>query len=142
MNISIETQASSEDIQVIHDGLDRYNRQHARPHRWQQLTIFARDDQNTIVGGLLGETFWDWCHIDILWVDHAFRRQGLGRQLLQTAEAEALSRGCIGMYVDTLSFQAPDFYPEHGYTVWGKLDNFPAGHERIFFQKHPLLKSK
>lgn len=136
MKISIERDPTPADVQIIHAGLDHYNRQHTKPHGWQSLTIFIRDEQHEIVGGLLGETFWDWCHIDLLWLGDAIRQQGFGRQLLQAAEAEALARGCIGVYVDTLSFQAPEFYLKYGYEIWGKLTDFPPGHERIFYQKH------
>jgi hypothetical protein len=35
--------------------------------------------------------------------------------------------------------QAPGFYKKHGYQVFGKLQNFPAGHQRYFLTKKLLL---
>jgi hypothetical protein len=34
-----------------------------------------------------------------------------------------------------MSFQAPEFYKKHGYSVWGRLEDFPPGNQRIFLQK-------
>jgi hypothetical protein len=54
---------------------------------------------------------------------------------LSAAEDEARRRGAKHAYLDTFSFQAPDFYEQHGYQVFGTLDDFPAGHQRYFMTK-------
>jgi hypothetical protein len=38
-------------------------------------------------------------------------------------------------YLDTFSFQAPDFYKKLGYEVFGELQDFPHGHQRYFMKK-------
>ena len=63
MQVTVETNPNEADVQRIHEGLDAYNRQHAKPHGWQPLTIFVRDENGDLKGGLLGSTFWDWCAI-------------------------------------------------------------------------------
>jgi hypothetical protein len=50
------------------------------------------------------------------------------------AEQRAIAFGCHSAYVDTFSFQGPDFYPRFGYTVFGTLD-YPPEHKRFFLQK-------
>jgi hypothetical protein len=35
-----------------------------------------------------------------------------------------------------MSFQAPDFYRKLGYEEFGRLDDFPPGHSRLFFRKN------
>lgn len=135
MKLAIEANPSDEVVRAIRDGLDNFNLQHAKGYGFQTLTIILRDDEGTIKGGLLGVTAWDWCHIDILWLDESVRGERYGSQLIQLAEQEALARACIGIFVDTMSFQAPEFYKKHGYTQWGQLDDFPVGHQRLFFQK-------
>ena len=42
--------------------------------------------------------------------------------------------GCHSAWVDTFSFQAPNFYPKFGYREFGRLD-YPPDHQRIFLQK-------
>ena len=88
----------------------------------------------SIVAGLGGETYSGWLFIRYLWVSDALRGKGIGRELMGSAEARALERGCHSAWVDTFSFQAPGFYPKLGYQVFGELD-YPPGHKRIFLQK-------
>jgi len=96
-------------------------------------TLETEDGQ--IAGGLWGRSYYRWLHIDLLFVPKGARGQGLGTALLRRAEAEARHRGCIGVWLDTFSFQAPDFYPRHGYLAFGRLDAYPGPHERTFFAK-------
>ncbi len=51
------------------------------------------------------------------------------------AELEARQRGARCAYLDTFSFQAPDFYKKQGYEVFGELRDFPEGHRRYFLRK-------
>jgi len=74
-------------------------------------------------------------HIDLLWVKDELRGRGYGHHLLTLAEQEARQRGAKNAYLDTFSFQAPDFYKQHGYQVFGELQDFPPGHQRYFLTK-------
>ncbi len=46
-----------------------------------------------IVGGLVGETYWGWMYVNVLWVSEKYRGKGFGRSLMQKAETEARKRG-------------------------------------------------
>ncbi len=62
--------------------------------------------------------------------------QGIGARMLQLAEAEAIRRGCQYAYVDTMDYQAPDFYQRLGYTIAGQLDDWDShGHAKLFLVK-------
>ena len=102
------------------------------PDNYAPLAIFVRDDTGTIRGGLLGETFWQWLHISTVWINESDRGQGLGTRLLVLAEEEGIKRGCISAFLDSLSFQAPDFYLQRGYEIWGELKDLPVGHRADF----------
>jgi len=54
---------------------------------------------------------------------------------MNLAEQEADRRGCIGVWVDTHSFQAPGFYERLGYSPFGVIEDYPPGHSRLFLQK-------
>lgn len=135
MRIEIDVDPKPEDRQAVLDGLNAYSQQHAEPDDFEALSIFVRDDDGVVRGGLLGETFWRWLHVSILWLDESLRGRGLGSKLLGQAEDEARRRGCLASFLDTLSFQAPEFYRRHGYTEWGRIEDLPLGQERIFNQK-------
>ncbi len=141
MQISIETTPNPEDCDFVRDHLYKYNTAIVGPDNYAPLTIFIRDESGTIRGGLLGETFWQWLHISIVWVNENDRSQGLGSRLLAFAEEEGIKRGCIGVFLDSLSFQAPDFYIKRGYEIWGEIEGLPPNHRRIFLQKK-LIASK
>ena len=120
---------------IIGNGLDGFNKQHGGEYGFQRLCFALQTAGDEIVGGVLGELFWEWFHVDLLWVKEELRGQGYGRQLLAQVEAEARRRGAKHAFLDTFSFQAPEFYKQQGYTVFGELPDFPVGYTRYFFTK-------
>jgi hypothetical protein len=54
---------------------------------------------------------------------------------LVDAEQEALRRDCRHGHLDTMSFQALEFYKRQGYTVFGELRDLPVGYTRYFMKK-------
>jgi GNAT superfamily N-acetyltransferase len=124
---------------VVGGGIARYNQQQAGDIHHQGLCfmLYAVDGakDGEAVGGIIGSTYWDWLYIDLLWLREDLRGQGYGHQLLTAAEDEARRRGAKNAYMDTFSFQAPNFYQQHGYRVFGTLDDFPVGHQRFFLTK-------
>jgi GNAT superfamily N-acetyltransferase len=133
--ISIEDVPRLEDVTTVIQGLDTFNRQYAPADEYRPLNVFLRTSEQTVVGGLTGATYWGWLYVDRFWIAEDRRRQGYGKQLLAAAEQEALRRGCRHAHLDTLSFQALPFYERQGYTVWGVLEDLPAGHRRYFLKK-------
>ena len=120
---------------IIGQGINNYNRQQAGEDDAQSLCFVLKAPDQEIVGGVIGATYWDWFHLDLLWVKDDLRGCGHGHRLLTLAEDEARRRGARNAYLDTFSFQAPDFYEQHGYRVFGELQDFPPGHQRYFFAK-------
>jgi GNAT superfamily N-acetyltransferase len=135
LTLSIDDDPSPQDVDFVENSLRQYNLLHAPADNYRPLQIFLRSEENTLLGGLLGETYWGWLHISILWIDESVRKQGYGRQMIQKAEQEAVRRGCHAVHLDTMSFQALPFYAGLGYTVFGTLNDLPAGHKRIFLMK-------
>jgi len=120
---------------IIGRGLHDFNLQATGDDVTQELCLALYDDQNEIVGGVISEIFWGWYYINVLWVKPELRGCGYGQKLLIQAESEARKRGAKNVYLDTFSFQAPDFYKKNGYHVFGELSNFPQGFQRYFFTK-------
>ncbi len=120
---------------IIGRGVSYYNKEQAGDNKFQRLCFVLNAPDQEIVGGVLGEVYWDWLYIDLLWVRDELRGCGYGRRLLTQAEDEARGRGAKNVYLDTFSFQAPDFYKQLGYQVFGELQDFPSGYQRYFFTK-------
>ena len=134
-SLRLESSSTPTDEKFISDRLAEFNAQKAEPDNHQPLNIFLRDEQDQLIGGLLGGTYWGWLVIEILWIADEVRGQGYGQKMVQMAEQEAIERGCRHAHLDTMSFQAPDFYTKLGYSEFGTLQGLPAGHSRHFLQK-------
>ena len=120
---------------IIGQGVGLFNEQQVGDDSSKLLCFVLKSDQGEIMGGLIGSTHWDWFYVDLLWVREDLRKQGYGHQLLTKAEDMARERGAKNAYLDTFSFQAPEFYQQHGYQVFGELEDFPAGHQRFYMRK-------
>ncbi len=104
------------------------------PHQSQRFGLRVTDDAGALGGGLVGVISWEWLFIEALWVGDSLRGQGVGRHLMQKAEAHALVNGCHSAWLDT--FQARPFYEALGYEVFGELDRFPGGQSRYFMRRN------
>lgn len=105
------------------------------PTERRQVAIALRDGDGAIVGGMWGQTGFDWLFVQYLAVPPMLKGQGHGRALMIAAEDEARRLKCIGIWLDTFSFQARGFYEKLGYDVIGRIDDFPAGEARFFLRK-------
>jgi GNAT superfamily N-acetyltransferase len=121
--------------QAILAPLVEYNLSQAGPSGNRPLAVLVHDDQGNVAGGAWGYTGFQWLFIQLLVVPADARGQGLGTQIMQRAEAEALERGCVGAWLDTFEFQARGFYEKLGYACFGQIDGYPPGHARFFMKK-------
>jgi len=120
---------------IIGRGLHAYNMQQAGDNHFQRMCFVLQDEDQAVLGGILCELYWGWLYVDLMWLEEALRGQGYGSRLLIRAEEEARQRGAKHAYLDTFSFQAPDFYQRHGYQVLCELPDFPTGHSRFILTK-------
>lgn len=99
-----------------------------------ERNFFAFDDQQ-LVGGAVGVIQYNWYFLELLQVDPAYQKQGIGRQLLTTIEDFATTKRLTGVRVETWDFQARGFYEKCGYTVWGEIKDCPPGTVTYCLQK-------
>ena len=126
---------SETETDYIREALNQFNCAHVGDDGHTPLHLIEYDADGSIIGGLLGGTYWGWMYIDILWVREDHRRHGIGSRLLTEAEKEAMRRGCHHVHVDTMSWQAPMFYQKHGYEVIGVLPDIPRGNQKYLLMK-------
>ena len=99
------------------------------------MVVIALDEEGEFAGGIAGETWGSVFELVYFGVHEDRRRQGLGTALLARAEQEAIARGCARVVLDTYSFQAPEYYPAHGYHEIARVDGFGDGAAKHFFVK-------
>ncbi|WP_322046003.1 GNAT family N-acetyltransferase [Paraburkholderia sp. J67] len=121
---------------IIGGGLNRFNDDHVGYGDRRPLAVLVRDpDTEEIVGGASGKTSLGLLFLDLFFLPPALRGQGIGTEVLGKFEEEGRRRGCQSAVVYTISFQAPDFYVRHGWTIFGKIPCDPPGTHRVFLSK-------
>ncbi|WP_269791680.1 GNAT family N-acetyltransferase [Stenotrophomonas sp. Iso1] len=129
-------QASAQDITTLCERLLAFNRK-ASGHDFNEtpLQLACHDTHGQLCAGLLADICAGWLSIHVLWVDPEHRGSSLGTALLAEAEQQARTAGAHSVLLDTFDWQAEGFYLRQGYSVFGRLDDYPPGHQRIYLRK-------
>ena len=93
-------------------------------------------DGQKLVGSIVGKIYFNWLHVDLIWVDKDYQRKGIGRHLMKIAAEQASKAGLQGIEVWTQSWQAPEFYRKLGYEEIATIDDFTPGRKRHAFRWH------
>ncbi|MEJ7849231.1 MAG: GNAT family N-acetyltransferase [Pyrinomonadaceae bacterium] len=134
--ITLEENPSDDELNILRNGLAEYAFGLFGETSVADVTFFLRDESGVIVGGVHGNYgSFGWMYVDTLWVSERLRGKDYGTRLINLIEDAALKKGCTQAYLNTFSFQAPEFYKKLGYTVFAELEDFPAGHSRVFMRK-------
>ena len=116
-------------VQFLEDRIYEHNSTTIDRDDVRLFSWIVRDENNEIIAGIAGWTWASVCEITQLWVDEKMRKTGVGKMLLEAAEAEARNKGCITVLVKSYSFQAPHFYNKYGYQIEHILYGFPQGYQ-------------
>lgn len=141
LKVEVTARPSEEDAAVIDAGLTSFNEQQSALADVRPLAVITRDASDTVIAGLLGRT-WGLCgEIQVVWVDEKLRGQDIGTRLVRQAEAEFQSRAVETVFLETFSFQAPEFYEKLGYQPFQSVDGFPDGIRKVWFIKRLTERS-
>ena len=133
MEFQVTDKIKKEDEEIIYNGLLEYNLARIEDKNPKDLGIFMQDDKGNKIAGLIGNTHGNWLSIKYLWVSKELRSQSIGSRLLKQAEETAKERGCKYSFLDTFSFQAPEFYKKYGYKEVFALENYPVTGKRYYY---------
>jgi GNAT superfamily N-acetyltransferase len=116
--------------------LDEDNFRKSRREQGSDFAVLIRDPEtHDVIGGLWGADDFGWAFIIYLYVPPVLRGQRIGQRLVREAEAIALRRGMVGVWLNTLDFQARGFYEKLGYDVFGELESAEAAAGQFFLNK-------
>jgi GNAT superfamily N-acetyltransferase len=136
IEITIPPEPSDADREAVLRPLLAYNQASGGASKYEPVAIMLRDTiSGDSLGGLWGKLYYDWLFVELLFVPEHLRDADYGSSLLSRAEDLARHKGCVGIWLDTHSFQAPAFYLKQGYETFGVLDDYPRGAKRFFFRK-------
>lgn len=136
MDIQVSDIPDANVDQIIDAGLETHGQQFVTGSTdLVPLQVCCRTSDGRIVGGLLGNTGNTWLHIWQLWVEESSRNQSLGSRILAAAEHEAIRRQCTRAHLETLGFQAIQFYLDRGYEEFGVLPAYVGPHSQHYLRK-------
>jgi len=128
-------QDSEQIIKFLEDKIYEHNSAAINKSDGAFFSRIVKDDQGVIIAGIAG---WAWasaCEITQLWVDETARKNGIGKILLEAAETEAKSKGCLTVLIKSYGFQAPHFYERYGYKPEHIQIDFPEGYNYYILTK-------
>lgn len=128
--------AGADDTAAVLAGLLAFNRDACGDALDDQpVNRVVRDAHGQPCAGLVADVYGGWLMVHALWVHQSQRGRGLGQALLADAEQQARTLGAHSAMLDTFSWQAEGFYLKRGYAVFGRLEEFPPGHQRLYLRK-------
>ncbi len=136
-NFSIQekTDPPEQDVAFVRKKFMEFNDKQCGVFPGKDLNLFSYDQDKKIIGGLIGDIEWGWLHIDIIWIEEAHRKKGIGTALMKRAESEAIAMGVHDAFIETTDFQAMEFYEKLGYSSFTQLENQPPGHICYYMKK-------
>lgn len=92
----------------------------------QEPIVFEIRKGQNVIGCVVVQLFWGQLHIKYLFIEEPYRGKGYARELMEYAFEFGKSKGCSFAFVETMSFQAPEFYQNLGF----KIELVRHGYER------------
>jgi ribosomal protein S18 acetylase RimI-like enzyme len=103
----------------------------------QEPIAFEIQIGDDFVGCIVVQIFWGQLHIKYLFVEEPYRGKGYAKEFMKYALNFGKSQGCSFAFVETMSFQAPEFYQKLGF----KVEMVRHGYERdtsLYYLKRDL----
>jgi ribosomal protein S18 acetylase RimI-like enzyme len=115
--IQYESNPSADDIKKLNDGIMEQAKQKKGMKQLDFFGFFIRDNEGEIVGGCSGDNMYGSLFVGSLWVAENLRGKGYGTKLMQAAEKLARDKKCNFVAVNTMDWEALEFYKKLGFRV-------------------------
>lgn len=132
--ISYDPSPKNDDTKIIWEGISEHAKQKKGLPPGKAFAFFIKDDLNNILGGCSGYIFYGSLYVDLLWVDESLRGKRYGSQMMQEAEKLARENNCNFIAVNTMDFEALEFYKKLGYTVEFERKGFDKNSTMYFLR--------
>ena len=116
--IEIKEQKFTEELKkTISEGLSRHSIEMTGYDEKSSPIAFVAMEGSMLAGAVIAQSFWKGLHVKNLYVSEEYRHQGIGSLLMQKLEAYGKEENCLFSFVETMSFQALDFYLKIGFKL-------------------------
>jgi ribosomal protein S18 acetylase RimI-like enzyme len=96
---------------------------------------FEARENEELIGTCVVQLFWGNLHIKYLIVEEKYRRKGIARSLMEHAFEYGIQKGCKFTFVETVSFQAPEFYQKIGFRTELQRNGYAANASLYYLSK-------
>jgi GNAT superfamily N-acetyltransferase len=137
-----EREMTDAEFARMNAGFDEHTIEHGNPLQTSERFGFVALDGETFIGcvsGLAdkeGDVYNKWFYLSDLFVEKAYRGQGLGAVLLRKLEERVAALGIRHIWTWTAGYEAPGFYLKQGYIIFTEQEDWYAtGHSRVGLRK-------
>lgn len=124
---------SGKDIEFL---LAKINEENIDKGSSNPFAFFIRDQQANIIAGCSGYVIYGSIYTDLLWVNKEYRKNGLGKSLMEKVHDYGRKMNCKIATVATMSFQkARAFYEKLGYECDFERQGYINKSTSIFLKK-------
>ncbi len=109
---------------IIFDGFKEHAIEETGQDGFGKAIAFAALDQGEYAGAVVIRAFWGALHIKNMWVHKDSRGKGVGRHLLNQAIIYGKKEKHPFAFVETMSFQALEFYQKMGFVLEYTRDGY------------------
>lgn len=125
-----------EELKQLEESLESYDSQFLPTQNSEIFQLGIKNDKQQVIAGLFATcTAFHIVYVSMLFVDSQYRRQGLGKSLLDELERQARLKNLKLIRLDTFDYQGRDFYKAIGYEEVGSYYD-----ENQNFSEHFFLK--
>lgn len=122
-----------EDVKFLKDALSDYNSEILGKNK--HYFVITVKNISKIIAGTFVWTQNNIMYLDTLYVDEKYRKNKIGKTLLDLSEKKGIELGCDQCIVDTLGFQAQAFYEKYDYKIFANVPGYQGGYDRIYLKK-------
>ena len=134
--IGVRQQCLTEDLKKqIYEGFSRHAISTIGHDEKFDPVAFIADDQGCFAGAIVVELFWGALHVKYIYVDDGYRGKGVGVRLMEYALKYGRDKACPFAFVETMSFQALDFYRKMGFELEFTRSGYKHGTSFHYLQK-------
>lgn len=101
---------------------------------------FIASDQGAFAGAVVVEKFWGALHIKYVYVEDPYRGQKIATRLMEEALNYGKEQQCPFAFVETMSFQALEFYQKIGFRLEFTRSGYKHGSSFHYLKKILLVE--
>lgn len=133
--ISYDPAPKFDDTKIIWEGISKHAKRERGLPPGKPFAFFIRDELDHIKGGCSGYIYYGCLYVDLLWVDESLRGKQYGSQLMKNAEQLAKENHCNFIAVNTMDFEALEFYKKLDFKVEFERKGFEKNSSMYFLRK-------